>query len=138
MELKFPIEFVVRGTPVSSQAKRPESRDQWKELVVEASKNALPEAHFATESRIAVSLFYFPGSEMQGDIDNIVKYTLDALCQHIYLDDHQVERVVVQKFEPDRIYPFDNPSAVLLEALEERGPALYVRISDDPHGELNR
>ncbi len=38
-----------------------------------------------------------------GDIDNIVKPILDALCHHIYMDDRQVQRLVVQKFEPDAV-----------------------------------
>ena len=38
---------------------------------------------------------------MQGDVNNIVKPIVDALSRHLYLDDHQVQRVVVQKFEPD-------------------------------------
>lgn len=136
MELEFPIEFLVYGTPVSSQTKRAESREQWKARVLDASRKVLPEGHFSTDRRLAVSLFYFPAAQMQGDVDNIVKYTLDAMSPHVFMDDHQVERVVVQKFEPGRIYPFSDPSAVLLEALEADGPVLYVRVSDNPQGEL--
>ena len=44
------------------------------------------------------TLFYFPAVEMAGDIDNIVKPVLDALGKHIYVDDRQVHRVLVQNF----------------------------------------
>ena len=37
---------------------------------------------------------------MQGDIDNIVKPVLDALAQHIYIDDAQVERLVYKNSSP--------------------------------------
>ena len=74
---------------------------------------------------------------MQGDVDNIVKLVLDALARHIYLDDRQVERVVVQKFEPEHVFPFSSPSARLKEALGGDRPMLYVRISDDPFEELS-
>ena len=60
-----------------------------------ASRPVLPEGHWATTGRVAVTLFYFPEAAMQGDIDNIVKPILDALAQHIYIDDAQVERLVV-------------------------------------------
>src|SRR6266850_7704487 len=97
VEIEFPFEFVVEGTPVSLQTKRPESLREWKARIVEASKPVLPEGHFATEDPLAVTLYYFPPATMQGDIDNIVKPILDAMCKHIYMSDHQVERVLVQK-----------------------------------------
>ncbi|UCI08491.1 RusA family crossover junction endodeoxyribonuclease [Mesorhizobium sp. B1-1-8] len=136
MEIVFPIEFIVHGTPVSHQAKRSESREQWKDQVRDSSRVALPDPHFASDQRIAVTLFYFPPEPMQGDIDNIVKLILDACCAHIYLDDSQVERVLVQKFEPDHLFSFGNPSATFVQAFEGAKPALYVRISNDPHEEL--
>jgi hypothetical protein len=73
---------------------------------------------------------------MQGDIDNIVKLVLDALCTHIYLDDVQVERVVVQKFEPGNVFSFSNPSTTIVDALVGPKPVLYVRVSSNPFEEL--
>lgn len=73
---------------------------------------------------------------MQGDIDNIVKPILDALTRHIYQNDHQVERVLVQKFEPDNVFGFSVPSGILEDALRRPKPNLYVRLSDDPFEDL--
>ena len=137
MDLLFPIEFLVPGTSVSAQAKQARSRDDWKQRVRNASSDALPDDHWATEGRIAATLFFFPDQPMQGDVDNIVKLVLDALVRHIYLDDRQVERVVVQKFEPEHVFPFASPSARLKEALSGNKPVLYVRLSDDPFEELS-
>jgi endodeoxyribonuclease RusA/REase_AHJR-like protein len=47
---------------------------------------------------------------MPGDVDNIVKPILDVLGRHIYVDDAQVERVVVEKFEPKNVFAFRAPS----------------------------
>ena len=55
---------------------------------------------------------------------------------HIYLDDKQVHRVLVQKFEPGNIFPFATPSPTLEEALIRDKPILYVRLSDDPFEDL--
>jgi crossover junction endodeoxyribonuclease RusA len=93
--------------------------------------------HWATMGRVAVTLFYFPDTPMQGDIDNIVKPILDALGRHIYVDDSQVERVVIQKFEPGNVFLFSAPSAVLANALQIRKPLLYVRLSNNPFEELS-
>lgn len=136
IELEFPLEFLVAGTPVSAQTQNPKSRERWKDRVREASRSALPSFHYATKSPISIKLFYFPPAEMQGDIDGIVKYTVDAMSKHIYYDGHQVERVVVQKFEPGKIFEFSSPSDKLLQALKAKRPVLYIRVSDDPHEEL--
>ncbi len=132
VEIEFPVEFVVQGTPVSLQAKRPESRAEWKARVKHASKTVLPEGHYSSNGPISVTLFYFPITEMQGDIDNIVKPILDALCQHVYDDDKQVERVWVQKFEPGKVFQFRNPTRMLSDAISGEKPVLFVRIGDDP------
>lgn len=136
MELEFPIEFVVEGVPVSQQAARRKSITEWKARVRAASVAALPDDHWASDGRISVTLFYFPATRMQGDVDNIVKLILDALSKHIYRDDSQVERIVVQKFEPGNVFGFQSPSPTLADALGRPTPVLYVRLSDDPSEDL--
>ena len=74
---------------------------------------------------------------MQGDLDNIIKLVLDALARHIYVDDSQVERIVVQKFEPGNVFAFAAPSATLDEAMKCPKPVLYVRVSTDPTEDLS-
>jgi hypothetical protein len=136
VELQFPIEFIVEGTPVSFQAKLPKAKNEWKNRVRAASSSVLPAPYFASDHRIAATLFYFPDGPMQGDVDNIVKLVLDALSRHIYVADSQVERVVAQKFEPGNVFEFASPSVKLEEALNRERPLLYVRISDDPFEDL--
>ena len=134
--IEFPIEFLVHGTPVSWQSKTSRSKDEWKEMVRSASSAVLPEHHFASDGRIAVTLYYLPDEPMQGDIDNVCKLVLDALSRHVFMDDRQVERLVIQKFEPGIVLPFSAPSDTLLDALTGVVPVLYVRISDDPFEDL--
>lgn len=132
-DIVFPIEFVVEGTPVSLQSSG-QSRAAWKERVKAASYEGLPEQHLVFDGSLAIDIFYFPSAEMSGDIDNIVKPILDAFCRHIYFDDKQVVRVVVQKFEPDQPATFSNPSNVLTSALVGSRPITYIRVMDNPYG----
>jgi crossover junction endodeoxyribonuclease RusA len=132
MELSFPIEFLVHGTAVSAQARLPEAKNQWKERVKAASTQVIPQPHFASDAPISVTLYYLPDEPMQGDIDNVVKLILDALSRHIYLDDKQVERLVIQKFEPGVAFTFTNPSPIFASAIAGSRPVLYVRLSDNP------
>lgn len=68
---------------------------------------------------------------MTGDIDNIVKPIMDALIRVAYMDDKDVERVVVQKFEPQLDWSFADPSDQLAAALDTAAPVVYVRVDDD-------
>jgi crossover junction endodeoxyribonuclease RusA len=136
MELGFPIEFLVHGTPVSSQSQNASARAGWKNRVKSASVGAIPQPHFASQDRMAVTLFYLPEARMRGDVDNIVKLILDALNAHIYIDDTQVERVLVQKFEPGNIFNFSNPTPAFVQAVTGPKPVVYVRVSNEPFEEL--
>jgi crossover junction endodeoxyribonuclease RusA len=69
---------------------------------------------------------------MQGDLDNIVQPIVNALKRHIYMDDHQIQRILVQKFEPGNVFEFNSPSPALVDALNKPKPVL----SDDPFEDL--
>jgi len=136
LEIEFPIEFLVRGTAVSHQRDNSRAKNAWKKQVRDASSTVLPNPHFAADGRMAVTLYYFPAEPMQGDIDNIVKLILDALGGHVFRNDHQVERIVAQKFERGFSPPFSNPSDTMANALTGERPVLYVRVSNDPFEDL--
>ena len=135
MEPEFPFEFVVTSTP-RSLGSSAASREAWKQQVREASKALLPEGYCLTEKPISVTLYYFPAEAMEGDIDNIVKPILDSSTKHIYFDDYQVERIVVQKFEQESPFSFEDPSDQLAEAIASARPKLYIKLSTDPFEEL--
>lgn len=128
LEPTFPFEFLVRGVPVSFQNKGGRSLRDWRAAIISAYSPLLPEGHWAVDERVDVTIFYFPDGAMDGDIDNIVKPILDAMSGSIYIDDRQVERVLVQKFETGRMSTFTNPTETLARALETQRPIVYVRI----------
>jgi crossover junction endodeoxyribonuclease RusA len=136
MEIAFPLEFLVRGMPVSLSSRNESARERWKNRVRNASSLVLPSPHLASGERVAVTIYYFPAEPMQGDIDNIVKLIVDAMSRHIFIDDRQVERIVVQKFEPGNTFDFSHPTAPMKEAINEERPILYIKVSNDPFEEL--
>ncbi len=54
----------------------------------------------------------------------------------IYIDDNQVERIVVQKFEPAYLFPFATPTLALSAAVDAPTSVVYVRVTDDPFEDL--
>ena len=131
-----PLEFVVYGTAVSHQAKRPASRERWRGMVRDAAREELPDVHFAVEEPVAVTIYFFPQAEMQADIDNCAKPILDAMGSFVYIDDKQVERIVMQKFEPERPMEVrDEPTPFLATALGAVVPVVYIKVGTDLRGE---
>jgi Holliday junction resolvase RusA-like endonuclease len=129
VEIEFPFEFVVIGAARSQQASA-DSKEAWRAHIQESARLHLPEGNWATGETVFVTIYYFPDTEMDGDIDNIVKPILDAMSGPIYIDDNQVERIVVQKFEPrslGRIVVFSEPTTMLAAAIEAIGPRDYIR-----------
>lgn len=97
----------------------------------------MPEGHFATQAPVKMKIYYFSDLPAEFDIDNIVKPIFDSLNKFIYVDDKQVERLVVQKFEPGRIFTFASPSPKLTETIEAEGPRTYLEIDVSSEGELS-
>lgn len=135
IEIRFPVEIVLQGVPLSLQASA-QSRGRWRERIRAAARAELPEFQFAAEAPIKVTIYYFPDAPMDGDIDNIVKPILDSLSRFVYVDDNQVERVLVQKFEPGRFFTFKDPTPRLAAALETEGPRVYLHIDLSEVGEV--
>jgi crossover junction endodeoxyribonuclease RusA len=86
---------------------------------------------YLDERPLAATIFYFPPAKMDGDVDNIVKLILDGMKNVIYLEDNLIERVTVQKFEPDITWTFRSLTSKLEEAVESEPPVIYIRIDDD-------
>jgi crossover junction endodeoxyribonuclease RusA len=89
------------------------------------------ELGFLDNRPLAATIYYFPSAPMDGDVDNIIKPIMDGLNGVAYLDDRVVERVVVQKFEPEGGWEFSAPSDQLAAALDRSPPVVYVRVDDD-------
>ena len=136
MQIQFPLEFFVVGTPVSLQAKNTNSKEQWKARVLEACREVVDGACFACDDEVTITIYYFCSEDVDGDLDNCVKLILDALVPHILLDDQRVESLIVRRFRPNRLIAFSNPSAALSDAMDGDPPRVYIRIEDEAHGGL--
>lgn len=132
--LPFPIEFLIRDTPRSHQSPNTKGKESWKRKVGEAANahvKTLRDFFYIDDRPLAATIFYFPPSEMQGDVDNIVKLIVDGMVTVIYPDDRLLERIIVQKFEPGIAAIFHSLTPTLEQATETEPPVIYIRIDDD-------
>lgn len=130
----FPVEFIVAGTPVSLQGSA-RGRNAWKALVAAASQGPCPPGTALTHVPLRVTIYYLCAAPMEGDVDNIVKPILDAMCGTVYVDDQCIASVTVRKIEPGQPVQVTNPSATLATALTNSKPLVYIKISDDPYSD---
>jgi crossover junction endodeoxyribonuclease RusA len=133
MELELPLELVLRGVATSQQAST-KSRQRWLERLRTAVKAEKRASAFLVEGPVVVTIFVFPDAPMRGDLDNILKPILDAFTSTVYVDDGQVERIWVQKFEPGRAARMPDSTPRLAEALSMDGPRLYVKVERPLNG----
>ena len=125
------LEFVVPGTARCHRAKRAASRERWQERVRNAAREGLSAGPFLLDTPVAVKIYFFPQAGMQADIDNCAKPILDAMSRFIHRDDRQVDRIVVQVFEPRRPFEIrDEPTNCLAVALATEGPIVYVKVRE--------
>jgi crossover junction endodeoxyribonuclease RusA len=130
MEPPFPLELQLEAVPLSLKASSA-SKDAWKEQIRMAINEILDPSGWATKSPVSVTIFYFPDGPMNGDIDNIVKPILDALMPRIYVNDAQVERLWVQKFESEKSFRIDDPTVKLAAATDAEPPIVYIRVDNE-------
>jgi hypothetical protein len=130
MEIHFPVEFHLPGTPVSGRG-TPGSKERWMGKIAAAATSRLPEAWWASDAPIAVTIFHFPAAASIIDLDNIAKPIMDALTKLVYRDDSQIDRLLVQRFEAVDQDELTNPTPALAQALVSGRPHVYVRIDDD-------
>ncbi len=134
ISLPFPIEFLIRDTPRSHQSKNVAAKEKWKQTVASAARarvNTLGDLFYLDVRVLAATIFYFPLAPMEGDVDNIVKLIIDGMANVIYPDDRLLQRVVVQKFEPDVELVIHSLSTTLEEATRAERPVIYIRVDDD-------
>jgi Holliday junction resolvase RusA-like endonuclease len=134
ISLPFPIEFVIRGTPRSHQSPNTKGKEAWKRKVgqiASAHVKTLRDFFFIDQRPLAATIVYFPPTEMDGDVDNIVKLIVDGMVTIIYPDDQRLERIVVQKFEPGVESVFHSLTPTLDRGARTDPPAIYIRIDDD-------
>jgi crossover junction endodeoxyribonuclease RusA len=83
VEILWPLEVIVKGTPVSL-AGSSQSIKAWRQHIQDAIRPNLPEGHFAAEGPVQVTVYFFAVDPVRFDIDNIVKPIFDAMKQLVF------------------------------------------------------
>lgn len=131
MEPDLPIELIIHGYPVSHQSKRKGAVEKWKQDVHDQAwlqLEAVQEGHFAIQQLLVVTIYFFPRVSLGADLDNVAKPVLDGLTQCAFTDDMLIERLVIQRFEPEKAIKLPEVSPVMEEAFKADEPTIYIRL----------
>jgi Holliday junction resolvase RusA-like endonuclease len=132
-------ELIVVGTPRSLQAKSRQNLQEWKRYVSDTARRDLSEDEGAIQwADVAVQILHFcpEWGDTEGDLDNIAKPILDALCDsgRVIFNDNQVKEILLRRVEWKRleIVRIDGATQLLAEkldrALQGDGPAEFIYI----------
>lgn len=125
MALPLPLEIILFRKPISLQGSAT-GKHRWQNDIRQEIHSQEPKGCYAHEGDLATSIYCFTTGQVPGDIDNIVKPILDAMCRQVYIDDRQVVSLLVHKYEPHRIMEIHDPAATLATAMTSRRPAVYI------------
>src|SRR5262245_47547236 len=122
----LPIEFVIRGTPVSLQAKGKGNLKAWKARVEQSARAAWPAGEPPLTGEVTIVITYFYRGRTP-DVDNIVKPVQDALSSIVYDDDEQVTQLIVRKNPVTGRFDLTSASPQLVVELNRGQDFLLVR-----------
>ena len=135
-------EVIVEGTPRSFQGRGP-GVTRWKKAVTEAATTQLGDETYSIQVHdVSVQILHFcPEWGAEGDLDNIAKPILDALCDshRVLFNDSQVKELLLRRIEWDRsgIFRLENATRRLAARLdravrgEDVGDFVYIGVTTE-------
>jgi crossover junction endodeoxyribonuclease RusA len=126
-------EFIIPKRPVSSQTKKRNSLNRWKNYVrAEAEKHWQGELSKDVALHLTLGFFY---KEDILDVDNIVKPIQDALVGLVYEDDALITDLLAHRHRVSALYREEESypvkySDVLIRAILLQSECVYVRVQD--------
>jgi hypothetical protein len=139
------VEFVVDGTPRSLQGSS-RGIEAWKDVVREAARRATNDReHRVDYIDVAVRIFHycFDWGDNDGDLDNIAKPILDAMCGEAIFNDNQVRHLTLRRTDLRQhgLTQIDGATPLLAERLEralsDEGGFVYIAVEHDAaHGRM--
>ena len=126
----IPLEFTIKGPPISQQASS-RSRRRWKTAVANAASAVIPAGAMPTPDDVALSITYYYDGDTP-DVDNIIKPIQDALIGIVYQDDSQVVETKASKTRIDGSFTIRGASAVLLLAFSNGDAFVHIKVADPP------
>ena len=125
-------EFIVSGTPISTQASS-RSKTRWKGEVSAAALATLSDERALVADPVRVTIVYFYVST-DLDLDNIIKPIVDALMGVVYINDFQVVNISAAKRDLSETFVLTDAPPAIIErlAVTADDPQDFVFVAVEP------
>lgn len=130
----LPFEFIVIGTPVSSQTRNTKKLRKWQDTVRVAAKTRWPAGELPLNQPLKVSVVYYYEGEAL-DVDNMIKPIQDALKGLIYTDDCVITDSYPAKRDLNGNFRVRGMSPVLAEGFCSGNEFIHIKILEAPNQE---
>ena len=124
--MALPFEFIVPGHPLS-QGSRHSGR--WVSKVQDVAKQHWSGGETPTAEAVTLTVILIHDN-LRIDVDNASKPILDALKGLIFMDDAQVTDLICRKRNLNHDLTVRSDSRILIDALTDGGPFVYLRIEE--------
>ncbi len=124
------VEFIVRGIPVSAQAKNTQIKQAYRTRVVHAAQAAMNGGN-PFDGRVQLDLKVFSADGTLPDGDNVIKLVQDALQGVVYGNDRQVRNTSIMIRSTGEPVQLVGVSPALAAELVTGDPIMYVRVTTD-------
>ena len=131
--MALPFEFVVNRNPVSQRAT---GRNRWVNDVGNIARQHWPAGEKAVDDAVAVTIVFFHDN-LRIDVDNVAKPILDALTEVVFEDDSQVADLMCRKRNLNDAPTVVSGSSILVAALSQGQPFVYILVEYSQAQEIN-
>lgn len=131
----LPLEFTIKGPPVSVQTRNRQRLQSWKQDVRNAAIAALPHGAVLFQGQVALVITYYYDGDSP-DVDNIIKPIQDALMGIVFVDDGQVVETKSRNKSLNGSYKIRSVSSILLLAFALGNDFLHIKVTEAPVTEV--
>lgn len=125
----LPIEFTIKGPPVSLQTKNRQRLQAWKGAVRNVAVAVVGGAQPVTQNvKFSVTYYYDTNSP---DVDNIIKPIQDALNGVVYVDDDQIQETKSGKKDINGSYRIRGASPMVVQGFIDGDDFLHITVEED-------
>lgn len=124
----IPLEFIIKGPPVSQQTRNRSRLRNWKNRVRLAAQRKWSSGNPPTQEEIEIRITYFY-EDISPDVDNIAKPIQDALEGLIFENDGQVVNLTCRKRSINGSFRIKGMSQELANGFINGSDFIHIRIS---------
>lgn len=128
---ELPFEFIVQGVAPSHQSASKKAKLEWSQKIENFVGKKFEQVFpFEISKRLSVCIVHITFDRETGDLDNCSKLVLDAMQGQLFVNDLQLDEILLRRIESNSRFNLTKVSELFLNTLRSSEPAVYVKLSE--------